>query len=407
MATKNKYEPKDNCTVFNRWCRELLDLYETEKQFMKGSDRYTVSHLGLQRWILAKKLSGTDGILQKLLLDSVLSANQANNSGIYVPWFLYNEIEDVQASRTSSSTYKDYALAQSKNTEVHQLFSSLFDIAGPLTKIIVKPSSVLDPVLKYKNNFQFPLKLDAQFHRMIGHNEYIEQSNPIIIMIEGAPETVGEINNLLEWNHVEKRPVVLIARSFPEEISATLATNWLKGSLSIVPLVYGDSIDTINLAADIVAVSKGELISAHFGDLISVATMDTDKWGTCDRIEWTSKGLSIYKDVDVSAHIRKLLNKITKTDNEELVEIYENRIVSLSNDSIVVQIPDKQIQTIEELKKVIEHYNCFVISGMTHTPLGVLPAGFVEIARQTAKTLREEILNIGGFLVRIDDEMVA
>ena len=242
---------------------------------------------------------------------------------------------------------------------------------------------------------------------MIGHVEYIEQANPIVLMIEGAPETVGEINNLLEWNHVEQRPIVLVARSFPEEISATLATNWLKGSLSIVPLVYGDSIDTINLAADIVAVSKGELISAHFGDLISVATMDQDKWGTCDKIEWTSKGMSMYKDIDVSGHIRTLLNKIAKTDNEDLIGIYEKRIISLSNDSIVIHVPDQELQTIEELKKVIEHYNCFVISGSTETPLGVLPAGFVEIAQQTAKTLREEILNIGGFLVRVDNEMVA
>ena len=71
-------------------------------------------------------------------------------------------------------------------------------------------------------------------------------------------------------------------------------------------------------------------------------------------------------------------------------------------------MPDRNIQVIEELKKVIEHYNCFVISGCVDTPLGVLPTGFVEIAQQTAQTLREEILNIGGFLVRVDDnEMVA
>ena len=109
----------------------------------------------------------------------------------------------------------------------------------------------------------------------------------------------------------------------------------------------------------------------------------------------------------MTGHIRNLLNKISQTDNEDLIGIYENRVVSLSNDSIVVQIPDHKLQTIEELKKVIEHYNCFVISGMTETPIGVLPSGFVEIAQQTAKTLREEILNIGGFLVRVDDEMVA
>ena len=79
----------------------------------------------------------------------------------------------------------------------------------------------------------------------------------------------------------------------------------------------------------------------------------------------------------------------------------------MSNDSIIVSIPDNKIRVLEEFKKVIEHYNSFVISGSVETPLGILPAGFVEIAQQNAQTLREEILNIGGFLVRVNDELVA
>lgn len=407
VVIKNKFQKAQDTPLFSRLCRELLELYETDKQFLRGLDRHSVSHLGLERWVLAQKLPGTDGILQKMLLDSIISANQSNNSGIYVPWFLYNQLEQVQSSRHSSGAYYQQALSQTRSEEVKQLFASVFEVSGPLTKIIIKPTTGIDSVVKYKNNFQFPIQLDAQFHRMIGYVEVIEQTNPIIIMIEGAPETVGEINNLLEWNHEEKRPVILIARNFPEEISATLATNWLKGSLSIMPLVYGDALETVNLAADMSAVSGGELISAHFGDLIAVATMDEDKWGTCDRAEWTSKGLAVYKDTDVSRHVRNLLNKIAKTDNEDLESILEDRVLSLSNDSIIVSIPDNKIRVLEEFKKVIEHYNSFVISGSVETPLGILPAGFVEIAQQNAQTLREEILNIGGFLVRVNDELVA
>ena len=226
-------------------------------------------------------------------------------------------------------------------------------------------------------------------------------------MIEGAPETVGEINSLLMKNHENQRPIVLIARNFPEEISATLATNWIKNSLNVLPFLYGDSLDTINLAADMISVTKGELISPHFGDVITAAVMDEDKYGTVDRAVWTSKGLSLYSNVDVTRHVSKLSSKLRKTDNEELRDILNDRILSLSNDALEVWIPEDDQFLYEELDSVIKHYGGFVTSGSTMTQIGPIPMSFVSSAQTSAQTLRTKILNIGGFLVRADDEMVA
>ena len=135
----------------------------------------------------------------------------------------------------------------------------IYDLGGPLTKLLVKPSKDSDIVIRARDCFKFDLKIDPQFHRIIGQNDYIEVTNPIVIMIEGAPETVAEIHPLLERNHESKRPVILIARNFHEEISATLATNWIKNSLNVIPFVYGDSLSTINLAADMCSVTKGQI----------------------------------------------------------------------------------------------------------------------------------------------------
>ena len=407
MAIKTKFEKTCEHPEFSRWCRDLLSLYDTEKQFLKNGDLYSVSYLGLARWILAHTFDGVDKLLHRLVLDSVLSADAKGSSGIYVPYFLYNTVEASPVERLSSEDYYDFTVSKTNLEEVALLFGVIFDSVGPLTKIIVKPSSGIDTVVKYRNSFQFPISLDAQFHRMVGHVEFIEQTNPIVIMIEGAPETVAEINQLLQYNHQEKRPVVLVARSFPEEVSATLATNWVKGSLSVLPLVYGDTLETMNLAADLCSVTKGELISAHFGDVISVHVTDEDKWGCCDRIEWTSKGLSIYKDVNTDRHIQTLITKMHKTEEQELKDLLQNRILSLSNDSVEVRVPETKPRVIEELQKLIEHYNGYVITGARKTPLGYLPNQFIETAVSSAQSLRKEILNIGGFLVRADDEMVA
>ena len=406
MVQKNEYKEASAHLEWFQWCKSLLELYTTEKQFVIDNDVYKLSHLGMRRWILGHNFEGVDFLLRNLLLDAMLSSS-IPGSEIYVPWFLYNQLEVQPVKRLESQKYLDYTLSLSKHKFTKDVFNAVYHVAGPLTKIIVKPSLEPDVVIKSRNSFCFPLKLDSQFHRMLGYVEFIEQTNPIIVMIEGAPETVGEINSLLERNHESKRPVILVARSFPEEISATLATNWLKGSLSILPLVYGDALDTINLAADLCAVSQGELISAHFGDIIPAVICHPDKWGSVDKVEWNSKGLSIYKDINVSSHVNRLINKLKTIENEELEDLIRERILSLSNDAIEVWVPKEKIQLIEELDSLIKHYNAFVTSGAVDTPLGMLPKSFIDAAQATAQSLQKEILNIGGFLVRAKDEVVA
>ena len=404
--TKTKFQKATNNSEWFEWCRSLLELYDTEKHFLR-KQIYRSSHLGLRNWVISHDFEGVDLILRNLLLDAMMSSDiRSLGSGIYVPWFLYNDC-DEHPTRHSSDYYLQATLNLSKSARVRELFSTIHSCVGPLTKIIVKESYENINAIKYRNAFRFPLALDAQFHRIIGNVEHIELTNPIVLMIEGAPETVGEINNLLEWNHNSKRPVLLIARSFPEEISATLATNWMRNSLNILPIPYGSSIESINLAADMCAITKGELISAHFGDVIPSSVLNEDKWGTVDRVEWSDSGLSLYKEVDVSRHISNLITKMKSIEEEEIQNIYRDRILSLSNDAVEVWVNKEDHQMLQELDSLIKHYNGFVMSGLVKTPIGAMPKCFLDAAKETAKSLRGEILNIGGFLVGVIDEVVA
>ena len=401
-----KFCSAENTRDWFDWCHSLLDLYTTDKQFMYKESLHRVSYKSLQKWILAHDHQGTNRLLRTLLLDAMISADKTPGSGVYVPYFLYNEV-DENSKRYSANSYKDMTLSLTKNRAAAELFDKLFHLAGPLTKIMIKPSPESGVIIRDRDSFMFPLHLDPQFHRMIGHVETIEINNPTVIMIEGAPETISEIDSLLRKNYESKRPIMLIARNFPEEISATLATNWIKNSLSVLPFVYGDSLSTINLAADMCAVTKSELISPHFGDVISIGVLDEDKYGSIDRCIWSHRGVSLYKNVDVSVHLRKLASRAKNADNDELREIINERILSLSNDALEVWLPQTDLNLLEELDSLIKHYGGFVTSGATETPLGFLPTSFVVAGQSSAQTLRKEILNIGGFLVRANDEMVA
>ena len=94
-------------------------------------------------------------------------------------------------------------------------------------------------------------------------------------------------------------------------------------------------------------------------------------------------------------------------EEEELQNIYRDRILSLSNDAIEVWVNKDNKSLIEDLDSMIKHYNGFVTSGMVSTGVGYIPACFASAAKDTAQSLRQEILNIGGFLVGVKDEVVA
>lgn len=391
---------------FVSWLTDVNNLYFTDQHFMYREDLFKVSKLGIRRRILAESFK--DPIMRNLrdiVLDAVMSADQKTpGAGIWVPYFLLEDMFKLSPKRAGSEHYLNSTLSLTNSQEAKDVFKTLWGVCGPLTRISLKRTKTRSTVVRYKNSFQFKLKLDSQFHQMIGNTEFVEMSNPNIIMIEGSPETVSEINLLLEENHNTAKPCVLIARSFPEEISATLATNWLKGTLNILPIVYGTEIETINLAADMCSVTKGELVSPVFGDVISVAVQKPDKRGTCDRIEWQNNRLKIFKDIDVSRHIQSLLSKIELTDNEELQEIISDRVTSLSNDSIELEISDQALQLAEELDMLIKHYNSFVVSGYSDSPLGVLPTSILQTSQEVAKSFRQEILKIAGFLIKVSDE---
>ena len=88
-------------------------------------------------------------------------------------------------------------------------------------------------------------------------------------------------------------------------------------------------------------------------------------------------------------------------------EIYRNRILSLSNDAIEVWIHKENTDLIDTFDGVIKHYNGFAASGVVTTPAGAIPKCFLDSAQECARSFRSEILNIGGFLVGVKDEVVA
>ena len=389
-------------TNFVVWFSDLLKTYQQERYFRKGSKLYSVGVLGLRKWILAQDLPGTGQALRNILLDSMSSANLAcPGSDVWIPAALSEGLSTLDWKYASSSEYVDQVVALSNNEKAIDIFKTLIQLSGPLTKITARLGDYNEPFVRYKSSFSFPIKPCQMFVNTLGKATGIELNNPEVFMIEGAPATLAEIEPLIYRSVESSRPVVIVARHYPEEVSATLATNFKNGKLKILPLVYGSDVGTVNMASDMMAVCKGELVSTHFGDLISASCANDDKYGSVNRIEVVSNGIEIDSDADTSRQVQYLLSKMSELDEDEepVKELIGNRIHSLTNDSIVVHIPKTSPELHEEVDAMLKHYSAFSQYGMTRTQRGWLPSIYVKTCNAIAESTNRELSRIGGYLL--------
>ena len=119
-----KFYSIENTQSWFDWCRTLLDLYETDKQFMYKGSNYKVSYKSMQKWILAHEQHGIDRMLRTLLLDAMVSAEKTPGAGVYVPFFLYNEMNE-NSNRYNSLSYKQMTLSMTRNELAAELFEEL------------------------------------------------------------------------------------------------------------------------------------------------------------------------------------------------------------------------------------------------------------------------------------------
>ena len=100
------------------------------------------------------------------------------------------------------------------------------------------------------------------------------RSNVTCFVIDGIIESVSEINNILEALVKNKAPGVIFARGYSEEVIATLALNFKRGSLDLIPVKVQYDLLGANLLKDIAVICGCDVVSSLKGELISNIDID-------------------------------------------------------------------------------------------------------------------------------------
>jgi len=242
-----------------------------------------------------------------------------------------------------------------------------------------------------KNGYGHYLKIDVKQLQIAGSKEW-KRRNVNTVMIDGVIESVSQINHVLEMAASSKESFVIICKESSEEVNKTVNLNFLRGTIDLIVIETGYSIDYHHLFADISQIFDSDYINIKMGDTIS--THIAKLMFKIDKFEIYPEYIKIFsadKDSDrVSRYIsdiQSIKNKIGNEDIDEYNKILSSiskRVRFLSSSAVDISIGKRDLT---KDPKIIFKLNRFFRSfpDMAHT-------GIIDL-KKSKDRISKEIIN--------------
>jgi len=182
--------------------------------------------------------------------------------------------------------------------------------------------------------YRFEAKISDVFRQQTGRVSF-EIIKPKIVTIDGFIESTSEIDRLMRESFETNHPLVVFARGYHGDVSNTLAQNYIKGKLRVLPVeVRYDEVGA-NALIDISKVSGSKFINSLTGDLISTTTFEES--GIVDRLTLSGDTVGLELNLDPEDLRQKIIHRqrlklIKQRDllSEPAQKIIDKRISSLT-----------------------------------------------------------------------------
>jgi len=369
------------------------DMWHNKKGLIKSN----IYHLGVSsasRWFLSLEKNEVDNEISKIILDACQAIEKYEpGSSSLLFYYLANKIKRESDFRLGTKEIIKN-IKRHVSAEAATIVENVFDNISPTTHISVIDSNSSENVIELKNGYRSDLVIDKNFSKMIGTNNIV-LNDVSILLIEGAIASVSEINTFLTKANETQQNWLLICRSFPEELIATLGTNWLKRKLNVVPLQYGTSYKNINALVDLIKITGGMSINCQFGDVIAIACNEEERYGFVNKVQIYNKNIVLNTDKDISAHKKSLINKMLSAE-ETLQQVYAERVSNLANELCEIRLRNSDTLIKEEVDWAVKYYVSGACGGFIKCENIVVPKKWHDVCAQVAKNLTETLKTIGG-----------
>jgi hypothetical protein len=216
----------------------------------------------------------------------------------------------------------------------------------------------------------FKVRVDPNFSLLTKQKEF-SKSNCNLIIADGVIESVSEIHHILEHFSSNKEFCFIVCRGYANDVISTLAKNFLKKSLNVIPGLLITDIESINSLKDISVISASDMISTLKGDNFS--SFDLSAMQKIESIKLNENRLEI-NNLSQHKNVMNLVKNLRKQIEDEFhpdkIDLLEKRISFLNPRRLDIFFSNHEKDTVgikkDQMKSIISLINSYCVSGAIH-----------------------------------------
>jgi len=370
--TKPYIHAKFNDYTFDQLAQYLLelevDLLKSIDQSLAITTSGTYGQLyaaDVKQLLLSRPHSGVEMCIRNMLLETVIRLEKKSGFAAFIAVLscikfsqkyirqlsLNNKFRPAEAciekdlmaisyaSRKASKTEAIKAIRQYiKDPLASHIITNACNIVGHSGQLYIDKEYGNQTTVELTSGYTFPYGPPAEYSSGTRLNVW-KEVNVKIVIIDGIIETVGEIHNMLQYFHEQKRAGIIVCRGMGEEILGTLIANKNRGTLNIIPIIVPYDLEGINSLVDIATTCSTDIVSSIKGDLIS--SIVHDDIATVDKVTITAGRLIISNDkalYGVRRHVQNILQQKKDADISDKKDLFDKRTKALSSTCVHIRL---------------------------------------------------------------------
>lgn len=208
-----------------------------------------------------------------------------------------------------------------------------------------------------------------------------ELNKPYIVLIDKEANDVNELIRLLNFLAEDKRPAVIVAHSFSDEVLSLLAVNVRQGNISVCPVEapgYGDR--RTSILEDVAIYTGGSVFNSNNG--LNISEVSLRQIGTCDKAVINSDETAIIgkygSDKDIEDRVQRIRLQLQDEDSQYAIDIMKERLGTLTKGVAIVRVGGHTEAEMKEKKDRVDDAVCAVRASLEE---GYLPGGGTALLR--------------------------
>lgn len=396
----------------------LIDLATKLKKFNKNFDAKKHRIIALNNIFNSKFLYLEHFLSNEVFIDSPYrnilinyfknAENQFPGSSRDVSVLLTEKLlgyyKETKKEKTDNNIDNIFAyLSDQTDDETFKIFKEIIEFSGPDATIVCNETKDKEFTVEKNCMPTFKINIQDEFIPVYFSNTKEYTKDVIISVIDGYIERESELIPLIEKSREEELPVVLLCRGLSYEATNQLKTILIRNKIKLYPYVAKFNDKDPFLFDDIAKIAKTEKVSSETMDSIYT---DTIEKCSITKVKISANQIKFFEEnKELKEEVIKQI-QTAKESSSNALDYLIKRKSRISPNNIHVNIPNRKIKMILEIKNLIKTYNRLAAHGVFVESNSNINSNFKQqLVNRLSESLYNNIKNI-GYTIKLGEKNV-